>query len=98
MENEGTTSISIDQLVAMIADAFADMREQFVALETHIGAVEATLNKHFDSLNFKIEHLNSMLEEHHRQTKTDHAVVGSMSHTLGDHEERIKMLEGDEFA
>jgi hypothetical protein len=46
----------------------------------------------------KVDQLSDKVDEHRQETKADHAalrsVVGGMSHTVADHEERIKALEG----
>ena len=111
MENEQPKRITIDQLAGMMANGFAEMRDQFATMENHIGAVEAGLTKRLDrvedrvtsverglqGLNHKVDQLDQKLDQHRQETKDGfaavHRVIGGMSHTLTDHEERIKALE-----
>jgi hypothetical protein len=106
MENEEPKRITIDQLAGMMANGFAEMRDQFATLENHIGDVEAGLNKRIagverwlTGLNYKVDQLDAKVEKYHQETKTDfaalRAVMGGMSHTLTDHEERLRALEGE---
>jgi hypothetical protein len=106
MENEEQPKITIDELAGMMTNGFAEMRDQFAALENHIGDAEAGLNKRIDGverglngLAYKVDQLDAKVDQHRQETKADYAalrgVVGGMSHTLADHEERIKALEGE---
>jgi phage shock protein A len=106
MENDPPKRITIDQLAAMMANGFAEMRDQFATLETHVGdlggrvaSMETGLNKRIDTLSYKIDQLDQKLEAHRQETKDGfaavRAVMSGISHTLTDHEERIKELEGE---
>jgi hypothetical protein len=49
-------------------------------------------------VSYKVDQLDQKLGAHHQET-TDgfdavHRVIGGMSHSLSDHEERMKALEG----
>jgi hypothetical protein len=103
MENEEQPKITIDQLAGMMADGFAEMREQ---IDTSSDGVReemktrfASVDKRLDVLNQKIDPVDAKLDQHRQETKADHAtlrgVVGGLSHNLADHEERIKALEGE---
>ena len=50
------------------------------------------------TLNQKIDRVDTKLDVHRQETKDGfaglHRVVGGLSHTLADHEERLKALEG----
>jgi hypothetical protein len=50
-------------------------------------------------LSYKVDQLEAKLDQNRQETKDEHAalrgVVGGMSHTFADHEERIKALEGE---
>jgi len=106
MENERPKRITIDQLAGMMANGFADMRDQLATLENHVGDVEVRLGNRIDGverglqgLSYKVDQLDAKVEKYHQETKTDLAairgVMGGMSHTLADHEECIKALEGE---
>jgi len=95
--------ISIDELARMVANGFVEMREK---IETSVGSLRsemtagfAATNKRVDVLNQKIAQLDTKLDQHRQETKDGfaglHRVIGGMSHTLTDHEERIKSLEGE---
>jgi uncharacterized coiled-coil protein SlyX len=64
-------------------------------LDTRVGSVE----KGLQGLSYKVDQLDAKVEKYHHETKTDIAalrgVVGGFSHTLTDHEDRIKALEGE---
>src|SRR6266704_3419830 len=98
MENETPKRITIDNLAGMMANGFADMRDQFAALENHVGDVEVKLGNRIDGverglqgLSYKVDQLDAKLESHRQETKDGFAalrgVVGGMLHTLTDHEE-----------
>lgn len=110
---EQQSKITIDDLAAMMANGFAEVRDQFATLETHVGDldtrvrnldahvidVEVGLNRRIDNLSYKVDQLDAKLEVHSQETKDGLAamrtLMGGMSHTLVDHEERIKELEGE---
>ena len=52
-----------------------------------------------NSLKQKIEQLDQKLDQHRQETQDGfaaaHRVIGGISHTLADHEVRIKALEGE---
>jgi phage shock protein A len=109
MEIEQPKRITIDQLAGMMANGFAEMRDQFASLEnhivdldTHVGNLDARVvgvEKGLNGLSYKVDQLDAKLDEHRQETKDGfdavHRVVGGMSHTLADHEERIEALEGE---
>jgi predicted nucleic acid-binding Zn-ribbon protein len=113
MENAEPKRITIDELARMMANGFAEMRDQFATLETHVGDVEVKLGNRIErldtrmgsvergleNLNYKVDQLDDKLEAHRQETKDGfaavRAVMGGISHTLADHEERIKELEGE---
>jgi hypothetical protein len=106
METENPKRITIDQLAGMMANGFAEMRDQFATLENHLGNVEAGLNQRVDSverglkgLSYKVDQLDQKLHQHRQETKDGfggvHRVIGGMSHTVIDHEERLNALEGE---
>jgi predicted RNase H-like nuclease (RuvC/YqgF family) len=113
MENDPPKRITIDQLAGMMANGFAEMRDQFATLETHIGDVEVKLGNRIErldtrmgsvergleNLSYKVDQLDAKLDEHRQETKDGfagvHRLIGGLSHTLADHEERIKELEGE---
>jgi len=109
MENELPKRITIDQLAGMMANGFAEMRDQFAALENHLGDVDqhvgnldarvVGVEKGLKGLSYKVDQLDQKLDQHHQKTKDEHAaltgVVGGMSHTFADHEERLRALEGE---
>ena len=49
-------------------------------------------------LGYKVDQIDAKLDQHRQETKDGfaavHRVIGGMSHTLADHEERMKTLEG----
>jgi hypothetical protein len=55
------------------------------------------MKKHLDGLDQKIDHVDAKLDAHREKTKgslaTLHRVIGDLSATLVDHEERLKALE-----
>jgi len=74
---------------------FEEMRAGFSKTDERFKAVD----KRIDNLSYKVDQLDGKVEKYHQETKTDLAairgVIGGISHTLGDHEERLKALEGD---
>ena len=81
---------------------FEEMRAGFTAVDERFVAIDRKfmdVNKRIDNLSYKVDQLDLKLEAHRQETKDGfaavRAVVGGMSHTLADHEERIKMLEGE---
>ena len=107
MENDQPKRITIDDLAAMVAKGFADVEVKIDAavgdlrtdMNGRLAAVETGLSKRIDNLSYKVDQIDQKLDTHRQESKTDHAalraVVGGMSRTLTDHEERIKALEGD---
>lgn len=88
MENGEPKHLTIDELARMIANGFADMHEQFATLESHVG-----------DLGVQIGQLDQKLDQHRQETKDGFAglnrIIGGISATLADHEERIRALEGE---
>jgi hypothetical protein len=116
MENERPKRITIEQLAGMMANGFAEMRDQFATLENHIGDLDTrvgnldgrvvdlstrvlSVERGLQGLSYKVDQLDQKLDQHRQETKDGfdamHRVIGGMSHTLTDHEERIKALEGE---
>ena len=109
MENEPEPKITIDQLAGMMANGFAEMHDRFEKIDSRFDAIDARLegaehrfagiDKRLDVLNQKIDRVDAKLDVHRQETKDGfagpHRVVGGLSHTLADHEERLKALEGE---
>jgi phage shock protein A len=109
MKAEQPKRITIDRLAGMMANGFAEMRDQFATLENHIGDLDTHVaaldtrllgvERGLNGLSYKVDQLDAKVETYHQETKSDLAairgVMGGMSHTLTDHEERIKALEGE---
>ena len=74
---------------------FEEMRAGFATT----GECFTSVNKRIDDLGYKVDQLDAKVEKYHQETKSDiasvRAVVGGMSHTLSDHEERHRALEGE---
>jgi len=101
MENE-TEETEIEKLARIVKDGFDRMDERFGSVDERLAKVDerfTDVNKRFDSLGYKVDQLDTKLEAHRQQTKDGfaavRAVMGGISHTLTDHEERIKELEGE---
>jgi hypothetical protein len=104
MEKEEQPKITIDELARMVQGGFADMNDRFSELRGETKAEFAAVNKRIDGvekgltgLSYKVDQLDQKLEQHRQETKDGftalRGVMGGMSHTLADHEERIKTLE-----
>ena len=103
MENETPKSeTEIETLARMVKagfdrmdGGFEEMRAGFSKTDERFKAVD----KRIDNLSYKVDQLDGKVEKYHQETKTDLAairgVIGGISHTLVDHEERLKVLEGD---
>jgi hypothetical protein len=105
MENE----TEIEKLARMVQNGFAEMHERFESVETRFDAVDERfagvdarfvgLDKHLNVLDQKIDHVDAKLDAHRDESKdgfaTVHRAIGGLSATLVDHEERLKVLEGD---
>jgi hypothetical protein len=74
---------------------FAQTDERFAAADERFTDV----SKRIDNLSYKVDQLDDKLGAHRQETKDGFAalrgVMGGMSHSLTDHEERIKVLEGE---
>jgi hypothetical protein len=74
---------------------FAAVDERFVAIDQRFTDV----NKRIDNLSYKVDQLDAKVETHRQETKDGFAsfkaIIGSLSHTVVDHEERIKAPEGE---
>jgi phage shock protein A len=109
MQNEQPKRITMDQLAGMMANGFAEMRDQFATLENHIGDLDTHVGaldtrvvgveRGLNGLSYKVDQLDAKIETYHQETKADLAalrgVMGGMSHTVTDHEERLRALEGE---
>jgi phage shock protein A len=107
MENEQPKRVTIDQLAGMMANGFAEMRDQFASLENHIGDLDthvgqldarvAGVENGLKELSYKVDQLDAKVETHRQETKDGfdamRRAMGGMSHTLADHEERLRGLE-----
>ena len=92
-----------------MANGFAEMRDQFATLENHIGDLDTHVGnldarvvgveKGLKGLSYKVDQLDAKVEFHRQETKdgfaTLHPIIGSLSHTVVDHEKRLKELEGE---
>jgi archaellum component FlaC len=101
MEN-GTEETEIEKLARLVKDGFDRMDERFGSVDEQLAKVDerfTTVNKRLDNLDYKVGQLDAKLDLHRQETKDGFAVVravmGGISHTLADHEERIKELEGE---
>jgi len=99
MGNWQAKRITIDQLAGMVENGFAEMRDEFSGLRAETRAEFAAVNKRIDNLSYKVDRLDQKLDHHRKETKESFdtwlRVVGGLAHTLDDHEERIKELEGE---
>jgi predicted nucleic acid-binding Zn-ribbon protein len=110
MENgspKGETEIEV--LARLVKDGFdrmdkgfQEMDERFEKVDERFVAIDqrfTDVNKRIDNLSYKVDQLDAKLDTHRQETKDGfdavHRVIGGMSHTLTDHEERIKELEGE---
>ncbi len=100
MENEEQAKMTLDELARMMASGFAEMRDQFATLENHIGDLDTRVmgvEKGLNGLGYKVDQVDAKLDQHRQERKDGfaavHRVIGGMSHTLADHEERMKGLE-----
>jgi len=106
MENE----MEIERLARMVQNGFAEMQKQFgeVREEMHTGFADVrtemttgfdAVNKHLNNLDQKIDRVDAKLDTHREETKDGfaavHRAIGGLSTTLVDHEERLKILEGE---
>lgn len=102
MDNEEQPKITIDELARMMANGFAEMRDQFATLERHIGDVDGRVlgvERGVDVLKYKVDQVELKLDQHRHET-TDgfagvHRLIGGISATLTDQEERLRALEGE---
>jgi phage shock protein A len=83
-------------------DQFATLENHIGDLDTHVGNLDArvvNVEKGLQGLSYKVDQLDMKLDQHRQETKDGFAalrgVMGGMSHTLTDHEERIKALQGE---
>jgi predicted nucleic acid-binding Zn-ribbon protein len=110
MENEPPKAeTEIEMLARLVKDGFDRMDKGFEAMhagfantDERFAAVDerfTDVNKRIDNLNYKVDQLDAKVDAHRQETKDGfagiHRVIGGMSHTLADHEERIKALEGE---
>jgi len=103
MENEpAKQETEIEALARLVKAGFDRMDERFEKVDERFVAIDqrfTDVNKRIDGLSYRVGQLDAKLDEHRQESKAEHAalraVVGGLSHTLTDHEERIKMLEGE---
>ncbi len=95
MKNES----EIERLERMVENGFTEMRTQFTDLRNETKADFAAVNKRIDLLDQKIDRIDAKLDQHRQETKDGfagvHRLIGGMSATLSDHEERLKALDGE---
>jgi chromosome segregation ATPase len=105
MENE----TEIDKLARIVNAGFDRMDERFEKIDERFAGIDNRLGslderfwgmeKHMAVLDQKIDHVDAKLDAHREETKDGftavHRAIGGLSHTLVDHEERIKALEGE---
>jgi hypothetical protein len=79
-----------------MANGFAEIEQK---IETAVGGLRAAVDRRIENLAYKVDQLDMKLDQHRQETKDGfagvHRLIGGMSHTLTDHEERIKVLEGE---
>jgi hypothetical protein len=102
MENE----TEIEKLARIVKSGFDRMDSGFDDVHQKFAEVRADMttgfdavNKHMAVLDQKIDHVDAKLDTHRQETKDGFAVmhraIGGLTTTLADHEERIKVLEGE---
>jgi uncharacterized coiled-coil DUF342 family protein len=81
---------------------FEEMHAGFVKTDERFATVDerfTDVTKRIDNLSYKVDQLDAKLGAHRQETKDGfasfQAIIGSLSHTVVDHEERIKELEGE---
>jgi len=93
----------------MVKNGFAEMHEQFEKVDDRFEKIDGGLeeaaglftaiDKRLDVLNQKIDGVDAKLDQHRQETKDGfagvHRLIGGMSTTLTDHEERLQALEGE---
>jgi hypothetical protein len=84
------------------ADLRGEMTAGFAAVDERFAGVDeriAGIDKHMNVLDQKIDHVDAKLDAHREETKDGftavHRAIGGLSATLVDHEERLKVLEGE---
>ncbi len=99
MEKEEQPKITIDELARMMAEDFAETRDSFAEVRGEMKTGFAAVNKRFTVVGQRIDQLDAKLDQHRQETKDGfagvHRLIGGISATLADHEERIKALEGE---
>lgn len=102
MQDAPQPKITIDERARMMANGFAEMRDQSATLERHIGDVdERVLNveRGVDGLEYKGDQVEFKVDEHRQETKDGftgvHRLIGGISATLADHEDRLQALNGE---
>lgn len=74
------------------------MDTEFAGVHTDMNAGFAAVDRRFTVVGQRIDQLDAKLGEHRRTNdgfETIRRVVGGMSRTQSDHEDRIKALEGE---
>ena len=103
MENEpAKQETEIEALARIVKDGFDRMDQRFDKVDARFEAVDrrfAGIDRSLDVLNQKIDRVDAKLEAHREETNDGFAalrpIIGSLSHTVVDHEERLKALEGE---
>lgn len=103
MENgEPKSESEIDALARIVKDGFDRMDKGFEEMRAGFASADSrftTVNKRIDTLSYRVDQLDQKLDQHRQETKDGfaavHRMIGGMSHTLADHEERLKALEGE---
>ncbi len=100
MENGEPKPVTLDDLATMVAKGFADVEQKLDAVVgAAVGDLRSEVNKRIDTLSYKVDQLDGKFGQHHQESKDGFdamkRIMGGMSRTLTDHEERIKALEGE---
>jgi uncharacterized coiled-coil DUF342 family protein len=99
MEYEPERKITIDELARMMAEGLSETRGEFTELRGEMQTGFAAVNKRIDLLDQKVDRVDAKVSQHRRETKDGfagvHRLIGGISTTLTDHEERLRELEGE---
>lgn len=105
MQDEEQPNITIDELARMMANGFGEIRDQFATLEQHIGDVDGrvlSVERGVNGLKYKVDQVELKLDEHRQETKDGfagvHRLIGGISTSLADHEDRLQALPRPVFA
>ena len=99
MDNAPKPKVTIDELARMMAEGFAETRDSFTEARAEMTAGFAAVDKRFTVVGQRIDQLDAKLDQHRLETKDGfagvHRLIGGISSTLTDHEERLRALEGE---